>query len=400
MTATDTRPRTSPDSPPPRSQKPAQVVSFSHRLSRWDLKLSPYLYISPFFILFAIVGLFPIVFTAVISFQQWDLVRNSGTFVGFDQYIWILNQPKFWTALRNTFSIFLLSTVPQLILAMFIAAMLDRNIRAKTFWRMSVLLPFVMAPVAVALIFSNMFGDNFGLVNNILTNLGLNPIPWHKDPFWSHVAIATMVNFRWTGYNALILLAAMQAVPREYYEAATVDGANAFRQFWSITLPSLKPTLIFVIITSTIGGLQIFDEPRMFDNTGKGGAAQQWLTITLYLYDIGWGEFNFGRAAALAWILFLIILVIGLINLIITRRLVRDEGGRGETASAVGREPSDDLHRHPAARDRSKRASPTRGSAAATSARPRSAASAPAPGSTSASGSSRCRRSSPTTGRS
>ena len=117
-----------------------------------------------------------------------------------------------------------------------------------------------------------------------------------------------MVNFRWTGYNALILLAAMQAVPREYYEAATVDGANAFRQFWSITLPSLRPTLIFVIITSTIGGLQIFDEPRMFDQTGKGGAAQQWLTITLYLYNIGWGEFNFGRAAALAWILFLIIL--------------------------------------------------------------------------------------------
>ena len=179
-------------------------------------------------------------FTAVISFQEWDLVRNTGTFVGFDQYIWILNQPQFWTALRNTFSIFLLSTVPQLILAMFIAAMLDRNIRAKTFWRMSVLLPFVMAPVAVALIFSNMFGDNHGLVNNILTDIGLHPIPWHKDPFWSHVAIATMVNFRWTGYNALILLAAMQAVPREYYEAATVDGANAFRQFWSITLPSLR----------------------------------------------------------------------------------------------------------------------------------------------------------------
>ncbi len=332
VTATDTRPPAAPASPDPRPEKAPRVISFSHRLSKWDLKLSPYLYISPFFILFAIVGLFPIAFTAIISFQEWDLVRNSGTFVGFDQYIWILSQPQFWTALRNTFSIFLISTVPQLILAIFIAAMLDRNIRAKTFWRMSVLLPFVMAPVAVALIFSNMFGDNHGLVNNVLTSIGLNPIPWHKDPFWSHVAIATMVNFRWTGYNALILLAAMQAVPREYYEAATVDGANAFRQFWSITLPSLKPTLIFVIITSTIGGLQIFDEPRMFDNTGKGGAAQQWLTITLYLYDIGWGEFNFGRAAALAWILFLIILVIGLINLLITRRLVRDDGGRGEIA--------------------------------------------------------------------
>ncbi|WP_370651748.1 carbohydrate ABC transporter permease [Microbacterium sp.] len=333
MTATEARPVvSSQDSSPPPTGRPRPVLSFRNRLSRWDLKLSPYLYISPFFILFAIVGLFPIAFTAVISLQEWDLVRNSGTFVGLEQYIWILNDPKFWTALRNTFSIFILSSVPQLILALFIAAMLDRNIRAKTFWRMSVLLPFVMAPVAVALIFSNMFGDNYGLVNNILTSLGLDAIPWHKDPFWSHIAIATMVNFRWTGYNALILLAAMQAVPREYYEAATVDGANAFRQFISITLPSLRPTLIFVIITSTIGGLQIFDEPRMFDNTGQGGAAQQWLTITLYLYNIGWGEFNFGRAAALAWILFAIILLIGLINLFITRRLVRGEGGRGVVA--------------------------------------------------------------------
>ncbi|MCH6230659.1 sugar ABC transporter permease [Microbacterium sp. CFH 31415] len=329
MTSTATRPTASGPADRPTPVRQPRVISFSHRLSRWDLKLSPYLYISPFFIVFAIVGLFPIAYTAVISFQNWDLVRNSGEFVGFDQYIWILQNPQFWTALRNTFSIFLLSTVPQLILAIFIAAMLDRNIRAKTFWRMGVLLPYVMAPVAVALIFSNMFGDNHGLVNNILTDLGIQPIPWHKDPFWSHIAIATMVNFRWTGYNALILLAAMQAIPRDYYEAATVDGAGAFRQFVSITVPSLRPTLIFVIITSTIGGLQIFDEPRMYDNTGEGGAAQQWLTITLFLYNIGWREWNFGRAAALAWILFLIILVIGLINLMVTRRLVRDEGGRG-----------------------------------------------------------------------
>ncbi|GGI45018.1 cellobiose transport system permease protein [Agromyces flavus] len=330
MTATATRadeaaPRAAR---PSRPDRPPRVISFRHRVSRWDLKVSPYLYISPFFIVFAIVGLFPIAFTAVISFMDWDLVRNSGQFIGFDQYAWILGQPQFWTALRNTFSIFLLSSVPQLIAAVFIAAMLDRNIRAKTFWRMGVLVPFVMAPVAVALIFSNMFGDNHGLVNNVLTSIGLGPIPWHKDPFWSHIAIATMVNFRWTGYNTLILLAAMQAIPRDFYEAARVDGAGPFRQFWSITLPSLKPTLIFVIITATIGGLQIFDEPRMYDQFGRGGAAQQWLTITLYLYDIGWGQWNFGRAAALAWILFLIILLIGLINLLVTRRLVRDEGRR------------------------------------------------------------------------
>jgi cellobiose transport system permease protein len=316
------------------------VISFSQRLSRWDLRISPYLYISPFFIMFAIVGLFPIAYTAVISFMEWDLVRNSGEFVGFDQYVWILTQPHFWTALRNTFSIFLLSSVPQLILAIFVAAVLDRNIRAKTFWRMSVLVPFVVAPVAVGLIFNAIFADQSGLANAWLTNIGLPAIPWHKDPFWSHVAIATMVNYRWMGYNALILLAAMQAVNRDYYEAATVDGAGPIRQFFSITMPSLKPTLIFVIITSTIGGLQIFDEPRVFDQFGRGGAGQQWLTITLYLYDIGWGQWNFGRAAAMAWILFLLILGIGLINLLVTRTLVRDEGLRSDLTRRQRRQQS------------------------------------------------------------
>ncbi|MGV8973334.1 MAG: carbohydrate ABC transporter permease [Rhodoglobus sp.] len=301
-------------------------IGFGSRVSRWDAKFSPYLYISPFFLLFIVTGLFPIGYTAFISFLDWDMVRGTGEFVGLDQYRYILAQPEFWMALQNTLSIFLLSTVPQLVCAIVIAAALDRNIRGRTFWRMSVLVPYVMAPVAVALIFSNMFGDRYGLVNSALADIGVSGVLWHTNQLASHVAIATMVNFRWTGYNTLILLAAMQAVPREYYEAATVDGAGNVRKFFSITLPSLKPTLIFVIVTATIGGLQIFDEPRMFDQVGTGGPDNQWLTISLYLYTIGWGEWNFGRAAALAWILFFLILVVGLANLAVTRGLVRGVG--------------------------------------------------------------------------
>lgn len=295
------------------------------RLSRWDMRTAPYLYIAPFFVIFIITGLFPIGYTAVISLMDWDMVRSRGEFVGFDQYWRVLSAPEFWIALRNTVSIFLLSTVPQLVAAIVIAAALDRNIRARTFWRMSVLVPYVMAPVAVGLIFSNMFGDRFGLVNSLLAQMGMTSIPWHTDPFASHIAIATMVNFRWTGYNTLILLAAMQAIPREYYEAATVDGAGAIRQFFSITIPGLRGTLIFVVVTSTIGGLQVFDEPRMFDHTGTGGPDNQWLTIALYLYNVGWGESDFGRAAAMAWILFALILLVGLVNLAVTRRMVRDD---------------------------------------------------------------------------
>ncbi len=291
-------------------------------LGKLDVTLSPYLFISPFFILFLVVGLFPLAYTAFVSVHDWGLISGQGDFVGLQNYVDVLQQPRFLTALRNTFSIFLLSSVPQVIAAIAIAAVLDQNIRAKTFWRMGVLLPYVVAPVAVSLIFSKLFADQSGMINQILGAVGIDAIRWHADVLASHVAIASMVNFRWTGYNALIFLAAMQAVPRDLYEAAIIDGATRVRTFFSITIPMLRPTVIFVIITSTIGGLQIFDEPRLFDQLGQGGADRQWMTLTMYLYELGWGaQKSFGRASAIAWILFLIIVVIGVINFMITRRI-------------------------------------------------------------------------------
>ena len=314
----------------PRPQEPPTTVSrtpipprpaWRRRLTRADEKASPYAYISPFFILFGVVGLFPLLYTAWVSLHKWSLIGGKGDFVGLKNYADVLGQPYFWNALKNTISIFLLSSVPQIILALLIAAALDSSLRARTFWRMGVLLPYVLAPVAVALIFSDLFGDKFGLVNHLLGLVGIEPIQWHKEVLPSHVAIATMVNFRWIGYNALIFLAAMQAVPRDYYEAALIDGAGRIRTFFAITIPQLRATIIFVIITSTIGGLQIFDEPRMYDQYGLGGADRQWQTLTLYLYQLGWTQKNFGRASAVAWMLFLIIVVFAVINFLVTRRI-------------------------------------------------------------------------------
>ena len=304
------------------TDRPVRRLGFGQQLSRWDVKLSPYLYVSPFFLIFAVTGLFPLLYTAYVSVHEWSLIGGEGDFVGLANFAFTLQNPIFWTALRNTLSIFLLSTIPQLVLAITIAAVLDTNLRAKTFWRMGVLVPYVLTPVAVSLVFTFMFADRLGIVNNLIQSVGLPPVAWHSDPFASHVAIATMVNFRWTGYNALIFLAAMQAVPRDYHEAAMIDGANAVRRFFSITIPSLRPTIIFVVITSTIGGLQIFDEPTLYDQYGRGGNDKQWLTITMLIQNTGWRENgNFGRAAAIAWLLFLIILLIGLINLAITRSI-------------------------------------------------------------------------------
>jgi cellobiose transport system permease protein len=302
--------RAAPASPPvgsPPTRTPVRL-SFGNRLSRWDVKVSPYLYISPFFILFAVVGLFPLVYTGYIALLKFDPILHTGTFVGLDNFAWVFQQHAFWIALRNTLTIFLLSAVPQLVVALALAAVLDSNLKAKTFWRMGVLLPYIVMPVAVALIFSKLFSDDYGLVNHVLGFVGIAPIHWHTDTIPAQIAIATLV-----------------------YEQASIDGAGRFRRFFSITIPQLRPTLIFVIVTATIGGLQIFDEPQLYDSssTVAGGANQQWLTLTVYLHNVGWyQDGSFGRAAAVAWLLFLLIVLIGLINLAITRRIASNENKR------------------------------------------------------------------------
>ncbi len=155
-----------------------------------------------------------------------------------------------------------------------------------------------------------------------------------------------MVNYRWTGYNALILLAAMQAVPRDLYESAAIDGAGAVRRFFSITIPSIRPTLVFVIITATIGGLQIFTEPRLFDVSnagGIGGSDRQFQTTVLYLWEMAFFRREFGEAAAIAWLLFLLIVGFALLNFLVSRRIasseVRVAQRRAARALAEGRRP-------------------------------------------------------------
>ena len=316
-----------PASPPAIRPDRRAGLTFKNKLSHVDVKYSPYLYVAPFFLLFGVVGLFPLVYTFVVSLNNWNLLSGPGEWVGFGNFVKEFHDELFWNSLFNTISIFLLSSIPQLIAATFIAAVLDQNLRTKTFWRMSVLIPYVVTPVAVSLIFSNMFSPDGGLVNHLLTLVGVDPIAWKLDTLPSHLAIASMVNWRWTGYNALILLAAMQAVPRDIHESAALDGAGSVRRFFSITLPSIRPTMIFVILTATIGGLQIFTEPRLYDaaSVTGGGAHRQFQTTVLYLWEMAFQRQNFGRAAAIAWILFVIIVLFGVLNFLISRRIASAE---------------------------------------------------------------------------
>jgi len=297
----------------------------SGRLSRLDIRVSPYLYVAPFFILFGFFGLYPVLMTGWMSLHDWDIIGDK-TFVGFENYATLLKDEYFWNAVANTFGIFLIATVPQMVMALFLAEMLNRGIRARTFFRMAIFVPNVTSLAAVAIVFGVFFRRDFGAVNWLLSFVGVDPITWTQEKWASWVALATMIDWRWTGYNALIFLAAMQAIPRDLYESAALDGANRWRQFTSITLPSLRPTLFFVIIISTIGGWQLFTEPLIFNGGGAsviGGAQRQFQTVAMYMFERGFQDLQFGYGSAVAFALFAIIVVASLVNFALVRRSVK-----------------------------------------------------------------------------
>lgn len=312
--------------PPDRPGRPGRARAGRGRLWRLDQTISPYLYVAPFFLLFAAFGLFPLGYTAWVSLHDWSLLSDQHLFIGLDNYRELLADPYFWNALRNTVSILVLGTVPQLVLALLLASLLSRRLRGQTFFRMGMLLPNVASVVAVAVIFSQLFSRDFGLINWLLELAGLGRIDWQAGTASSHVAIAVMITWKWTGYNALIYLASMQAVPGDLYESATLDGASPLRQLRSITIPMIRPTIIFTVIVSTIYGLQVFAEPQLFAGGGQdsvtGGASRQFQTLTLYLYEHGFHRgFQFGYAAATAWVMFGIIVVAAAANYLLVRRI-------------------------------------------------------------------------------
>ncbi len=217
----------------------------------------------------------------------------------------------------------MLATVPQLILALILAALLDQPLRGRTAMRMGVLLPIVTSVAAVGIVFSQVFDRDAGLVNGLLGLVGTEPVDWRADKWSSWVAIATMINWRWTGYNALIYLAAMQSVPRELYEAATVDGAGAIRRFRTITVPMIRPAILFTVIISTIAGMQLFTEPLIFAQGGfaiSGGSLRQFQTLAMFMFEKAFRDFDYGYGSAVAWLIFLLIMLLVVVNALIARR--------------------------------------------------------------------------------
>ncbi|MFG3494309.1 carbohydrate ABC transporter permease [Streptomyces sp. NPDC047928] len=320
-----------PAPPPPASSdtpKPARSTGWRSRLYRWDLKATPYAFIAPFFLCFAAFGLFPLIYTGYLSLHRVEL-GGEAEWRGLENYTGLTDSDFFWNALANTFTIGIISTVPQLLMALGLAHLLNYKLRGRGFFRVAVLAPYATSIAAATLVFAQLFNSDYGLINTALGWVGFEPVDWESSKWPAQIAISVIVTWRWTGYNALIYLAAMQAVPQDLYEAAALDGASRWRQFISVTIPSIRPTILFTIVVSTIGATQLFGEPMLFGGSlgVSGGSGNQFQTLSLLMYEKGWITGALGQASAIAWVMLLLLLLIGAVQALIARANRKKLGG-------------------------------------------------------------------------
>ncbi|MGF1697110.1 sugar ABC transporter permease [Vibrio lamellibrachiae] len=292
--------------------------------SRLNLKaLTPYGFLLPFLIIFSVFGIFPLLFSVFLSFQVWNPVEGMDAmrFVGFENYSIALTDPWLWRSLKNTLWLAVTSGVAQHLVAIPVAYILVSMSDRMRHWLTSAyFLPFITSTVAASLIFFNMYSPNSGIINQTLMALADStlfgwafawvdtamPIRWLDDATMIKPSIAIVIFWKYTGFNIVLYTTGLMTIPKEILEAARMDGANAFRRFWNISLPMIRPFIFFAITMTIIGNLQMFEEPFVLTR-GSGGVGQSGLTISMYLYKVGWEWLEMGTASAISWLLFALI---------------------------------------------------------------------------------------------
>src|SRR5687768_2166652 len=265
---------------------------------------------APYAVFLLIFAAYPIAFALALVFMQWDLV-TAPSFAGVDNIELLANDGRFWRAVANTF-VFLSIHLPlQIVTALALALALNRKLVFRGFWRAAFFLPVVISGAVVAILWSNLYATDVGLINNVLIRLGLGPVPWLTDPLTAMPAIAVMVTWKNVGFYVIIYLAGLQYIPRSCQEAIEIEGATSWQRFRFLTLPMLLPQTILVITLSTINGFQLFIEPYMM--TG-GGPLRRTYSIVLYLYTNAFSYQKMGYAATIGVALAMIIGAVVLIQ--------------------------------------------------------------------------------------
>jgi multiple sugar transport system permease protein len=283
--------------------------------------IAAYGFILPTLLGFIIFVVGPMIASFALSMYDWNLLTPP-QFVGLGNWEQLFSDVRVGGIYATTLRLSLMVVACNMTLGLLLALVLDHHMPTllRNFFRISFFFPYVVSAVAVALIWTFLMNRDLGLVNYYLGQLGIpNRINWLNSSQWSPLAIVIVDVWKNVGFYVLVFVGGMQAIPRDYYEAAEVDGANAWQKFRKITLPLLSPTILFLIVISIIGALQIFEQPQILTNGGPGDATR---TIVMYIYEQGFRFFDMGYAATLAISLFVIILILTVIQFRLSRRWV------------------------------------------------------------------------------
>ncbi|AMM85792.1 sugar ABC transporter permease [Martelella lutilitoris] len=271
-------------------------------------------FVAPALILIGTFMFYPIIRSLVLSFYSGRGMMMK--FVGFGNIERLFNDPVFLQALTNTLTFLIIQVPVMIMLALILASALNSpKLKFRGLFRTAIFLPCVSSLVAYSILFKSMFATD-GIINSTLQTLGIIdiPIPWFTDPFWAKLLIILAITWRWTGYNMIFYLAALQNIDKSIYEAARVDGVPKWRQFLHLTIPMLKPVILFTTITSTIGTLQLFDEVYNLTE-GTGGPANSTLTLSLYIYNLTFRFTpNFGYAATVSYVIVVIVAILSFLQ--------------------------------------------------------------------------------------
>lgn len=272
---------------------------------------SALLFLSPTLLIFSVFILFPVVFSFALSFHEWNMFGSEQEFVGFENYVRIFQSSEFWMVLKNTM-VYTFGTVPlNMVLALLMAYFLNQRIAGKKFLRAAFFAPVVISAVSAAVIWRWIFDPNFGILNYLLNLVGLPSVNWINDPSAAMFALILIGVWKTFGVNMVLYLAGLQGIPEHYYEAARIDGASKWSQFWNITLPLLSPTTFFILVMSVIGSFQVFDLVYVLTHGGPLGSTK---VLVFYLYEHAFKFFDMGYASAVAYFLFALIFVLTIIQ--------------------------------------------------------------------------------------
>ncbi|WP_020578229.1 carbohydrate ABC transporter permease [Actinopolymorpha alba] len=284
------------------------------RQRRWHRNRQPIglLYVAPFAVLFAMFLVWPTIYGFYLSFTDRNLAGASApSFVGLANYLEAFADQVVWRSMGNTVWFTVLTTIPLVILPLVVALLVNLNLRGQWFWRLAIFMPFLLASTVVSQIFTWLFNPDLGLINAALGSIGMTGPAWLQDPKTAMTAVVIATVWWTIGFNFLLFLAALQNIPAQIYEAASVDGASAWRQVFLITLPLIRRTVLLVVALQVLASIKVFDQ--IYQMTG-GGPANSTRAILMYVYDTGFSNYRLGYASAISYIFFVIVVVLSLVQ--------------------------------------------------------------------------------------